>query len=453
MLLPFRSRTTASAALIKPEPITANPAGLESQQLAKQLQSDTAGLGLEAAQLRGVLEDTLAVADRQSTALSGLLDQLQQIGNSQQNIHHHTHDTLGAVSHARETVQSVGQEVTALTNALHAVAEAAQQITRIALQTRLVAFNASVEAKRAGEAGRGFSVVADAVKSLSTEVEVSSKTITATVAQLGDRIQSLAHDISRTPEQGHHNGFQAALRKVEDGVARINQSAEQSMKLSAGLRDQASDMALEVHATQGVLKQAMGRSETVLGVSEKLMDVIASCGVQTVDTPYIELAQQVAGRMADALEHALQTRLLSLQDLFDEAYKVCPGTEPPQYLTKFNDITDDAFPAIQEPALDALPGIVFCIGSDRQGYIPTHNRKYCNAQRPGDVIWNTANSRWRRIFNDRTGLASARNQRDFLIQTYRRDMGGGQFVMLKEVSAPIRVQGRHWGGVRLAYKF
>ena len=59
--------------------------------------------------------------------------------------------------------------------------------------------------------------------------------------------------------------------------------------------------------------------------------------------------------------------------------------------------------------------------------------------RLGDVVWNTA-GRWRRIFNDRTGLASARNRKPFLLQTYRHDMGGGQFVMLKEASAPIMVK-------------
>ena len=90
---------------------------------------------------------------------------------------------------------------------------------------------------------------------------------------------------------------------------------------------------------------------------------------------------------------------------------------------------------------------------DRNGYIPCHNQAYNHPQRAGDTAWNTAHCRNRRIFADRTGLASARNQRPFLLQTYRRDMGGGNYVVMKEVAAPITVAGRHWGGLRLAFKF
>ena len=96
--------------------------------------------------------------------------------------------------------------------------------------------------------------------------------------------------------------------------------------------------------------------------------------------------------------------------------------------------------------------VVFCIAVDRNGYVATHNNKYNHPQR-GDLAWDSANSRYRRIFNDRTGLASARNTRPFLLQTYRRDMGGGNFMVMKEAAAPITVNGRHWGGVRLAFKF
>jgi len=109
-------------------------------------------------------------------------------------------------------------------------------------------------------------------------------------------------------------------------------------------------------------------------------------------------------------------------------------------------------PAIQEPILERNPGITFAIAVDRNGYVATHNRKYNQPQRSGDVVWNTANSRYRRIFNDRTGLASARNERPFLLQTYRRDMGGGNFVLMKDVSSPIYVRGRHWGAFRVGFR-
>jgi methyl-accepting chemotaxis protein len=56
-------------------------------------------------------------------------------------------------------------------------------------------------------------------------------------------------------------------------------------------------------------------------------------------------------------------------------------------------------------------------------------------------------------FDDRTGLAAGRNRRPFLLQTYWRDMGSGHFIAAKEADAPIVVRGRHWGGLRLAYKF
>jgi hypothetical protein len=64
----------------------------------------------------------------------------------------------------------------------------------------------------------------------------------------------------------------------------------------------------------------------------------------------------------------------------------------------------------------------------------------------------TAIDRNRRMFNDRVGLASGRNTKPTLLQTYRRDMGGGTFALMKDASAPIVVRGRRWGGFRMGYK-
>jgi len=101
--------------------------------------------------------------------------------------------------------------------------------------------------------------------------------------------------------------------------------------------------------------------------------------------------------------------------------------------------------------LDFDPRIAFCAAVDRNGYLPTHNLKFSKPQGK-DTAWNNANCRNRRLFNDRTGLRAGRNTQTFLLQTYRRDMGGEQFILMKDLSAPILVKGRHWGGFRLGYR-
>ena len=83
---------------------------------------------------------------------------------------------------------------------------------------------------------------------------------------------------------------------------------------------------------------------------------------------------------------------------------------------------EQCYPPLLEPYLSRLDGVVFCIAVDRNRYIPMHNLEYSKPQR-GDPVWIAAHRRNRRIFNGRTGIASARNTRPFLLQTYRRDMG------------------------------
>ncbi|MBO6511310.1 MAG: chemotaxis protein, partial [Roseibium sp.] len=108
--------------------------------------------------------------------------------------------------------------------------------------------------------------------------------------------------------------------------------------------------------------------------------------------------------------------------------------------------------AIQEDILEATQGMAFCASVDRNGYLPVHNLIFSKPQKPDDPAWNTANCRNKRIFDDRAGLSAGRNTRNFLIQSYPRDMGGGNIVWMKEMDAPIIVNGMHWGGFRTAYK-
>lgn len=175
--------------------------------------------------------------------------------------------------------------------------------------------------------------------------------------------------------------------------------------------------------------------------------------IRAENKEFIDLAIEAANRIARVFEDAIAQNVIPHEQLFDNNYVPIPGTNPQQYRTRFLDFLDGVLPDIQEPLLARDPRLVFCIGIDRNGYIPVHNRVYSKPQRPDDPNWNIANARNRRIFDDRAGLASACVVRTYLLQTYARDMGNGVSVTLQDVAAAIRVNGKHWGGFLVAYKF
>ncbi|MEP4766791.1 MAG: methyl-accepting chemotaxis protein [Roseibium sp.] len=166
----------------------------------------------------------------------------------------------------------------------------------------------------------------------------------------------------------------------------------------------------------------------------------------------VERAKSGAERIAHSLEGLLSKRKLSMDDLFDTSYQPIPGTNPQQVSTRAVEALEATLPEIQEEILGNCKELAFCVAVDRNGYLPVHNTIYSKPQNPDDPVWNNANSRNRRIFDDRAGLSAGRNTRPFLIQSYARDMGGGNIVWMKEVDVPIMVRGRHWGGFRTAYK-
>ena len=439
----------ASSVAHAPEPAPRDDGA--ALNVVKRLSRSISTVGKDAAEVRGALEDTQRVVQAQGQAMQALAQQLQEIGQAQAAISAATSQSAAAVQRARTALGAVGGEVVGMAGTLAQVSEAAAEITKISLQTRLVAFNAAVEAKHAGEAGRGFAVVAEAVKALAGQVESSSKAIVSAIASLQERIDRFSTEL--TEDRSKPSAIHTAFHEVEADVQRIASSADQSGRQMGLLNERAQELEREVMQASHGLKVAFDGSDRFLRMSEELVEQIAESGVEVDDLPFIRMAQQAAAEIGELLEQALSAGQISQADLFDEQYRPIEGTSPQQHLTRFCALTDRLLPAVQEKMLGFSDKVVFCIAADRNGYIATHNRKYCQPQRPGDTVWNTANSRYRRIFNDRTGLASARNTRPFLLQTYRRDMGGGRFVVLKEVAAPITVAGRHWGGLRLAFNF
>jgi methyl-accepting chemotaxis protein len=362
-----------------------------------------------------------------------------------------------------DEVQSVGGGLGGLDGALGEVAAMSTRIGRIANQTNLLALNATIEAARAGERGRGFAVVASEVKALARAAAETSGGIDDTVERLAASVQELkganAHSATSAGQVGGGvSAISSAVEAFEQHLSAIERQVTDMAGAAASTRGECTQVLQQVEVvdrtaatTQAHVRAADGRITQVLQASEALMAFIATSGLRTADTPVIEAAVRTAAQVAQAFEQALAAGRITLEALFDEAYQPIAGTAPVQLLAAFTHFTDAVLPALQEPVLALDPRIVFCVAVDRNGYLPTHNLEVSKPQ-GSDPVWNAAHCRNRRVFADRTGLAAARSRVPFLLQTYRRDLGGGKTAVMKDVSAPVYVQGRHWGGLRIGFR-
>jgi methyl-accepting chemotaxis protein len=66
----------------------------------------------------------------------------------------------------------------------------------------------------------------------------------------------------------------------------------------------------------------------------------------------------------------------------------------------------------------------------------------------GNYDHDLVNNRTKRIFSDRTGKRCGESTKPFLLQTYKRDTG----EVMHDLSVPIYVAGKHWGGFRIGYR-
>jgi methyl-accepting chemotaxis protein len=414
-----------------------------------------AGLRQAAAGMSGTSEHIVTAA---KTARSVAHRALGEVEGSRAQLNHSLDDIKALVN----GVTGMESQLSGLRDALVRIGKVAQEINAIAKQTNLLALNATIEAARAGEAGRGFAVVAGEVKALANKTGEATADIDATLKYLNEQARLLLAESTESMAKAKAVGQGAsalgavietvgdAMVQVDQETGRIDEAATRIGETSRSFEHQIADMAGDVQLSSADLHSATERVIKLLGVSERLIGITAELDVETVDTPFIRHAQGAAAKISALFEDAIRDGRLTVESLFDATYQPIPGTNPQQVTAQFTDFADAVLPAIQEPMLSADPRVVFCVAVDRNGYLPTHNQKFSKPQ-GSDVAWNTANCRNRRMFNDRVGLAAGRNTRPFLLQTYRRDMGGGQYRMMKDVSAPITVAGRHWGGLRLAY--
>lgn len=153
-----------------------------------------------------------------------------------------------------------------------------------------------------------------------------------------------------------------------------------------------------------------------------------------------------ARQFGDVLDAAIDGGTLTVSDVFDRQYMPVKGYDfgaKPKYHTRYDSAIEAAVLVFEDKFLEH-GDFVFAVGVDVNGYLPVHNTRF---QKPltGDREKDLAGNRTKRIFDDPVGIAAAKNLEPSLLQVYARDTGETMW----DVSSPIFVKGKHWGGFRV----
>ena len=151
-------------------------------------------------------------------------------------------ESMAASGRVVAAVQSSSHTIEALNQATAKIGDITQVIREIADQTNLLALNAAIEAARAGEAGRGFAVVADEVRKLAERTANSTQDIALTVTEVRKVTESAISSMENAVNEVE-SGI-GMIRQSGDGLNRITTTSHEVTSMARGIADAAREQAV-----------------------------------------------------------------------------------------------------------------------------------------------------------------------------------------------------------------
>ncbi len=358
---------------------------------------------------------------------------------------------------AKETEQNA-EMMKKLGSSSDEIGQIVEVINEITNQTALLSLNAAIEAARAGEAGRGFAVVADEIRKLADKTAHSTEQIKSLITKNQDKTRDVINATLKsinTVEEG-----KTLIKTASDSLIEIAKSVSEANQMiedvAAAAEEQASSIDLmtervaqlaeDVNKTSKRINDIKDNAYKISKTSEELFGFMVKFKTGSYIDKVYSILLDIKKDIENTFVEGVKNGAITSSALWDRNYVPIPNTNPTKYETKFTDFMKKYIQPIEDKYLSVDNNFKFIVLVDNNGYLPAHNSIY-DKPLTGDYEKDLVGNRSKRIFDDPTGIAAARNTNPVLLQTYMRDTG----VVMNDISVPIYFENKHWGGLRIGF--
>ncbi|MDD5248242.1 MAG: methyl-accepting chemotaxis protein [Rhodocyclaceae bacterium] len=366
---------------------------------------------------------------------------------------HEMQDISARINTVGEKVLRFNHTVEDLSRRSESVNQFASLIREVADQTNLLALNAAIEAARAGEAGRGFAVVADEVRKLAERVNTATAEITGNVAAMLTQVRNTRAENDEINVDVQHTravvGRSAGQFQVM--VGDFERTGEQLLHIAAAMEElsatnsQVHDNVNRIHELSGEVAKHMVESEQrTSALSESTESVQELISRFTIGRGAFDAVVSRTRQFRDQIQGALAEMAKGGSDIFDKRYQPFGNNKPQKYRVAWGEEFARRCQPLLENCFNSIAGCAYAVGVNTDGYLSCHNLKFSKpltGNEAADLVGNRCN----RKFENSGELRAARNTQPMLLRTYLRDTG----EILCDIAMPIQIDGRLWGNVRV----
>ena len=247
-------------------------------RLSEAIEQISDGVTKQASEFQKITEKTANLSNSiQETSAAS--ENIQHVSEATKNLSHHGLQAVEVLkSKSLETqrnIQTVGERIDSLNNMAKQIENIVATIKEIADQTNLLALNAAIEAARAGDAGKGFTIVAEEVTKLADQTANSTNKISKIINQILSEINKVVTAMENTKEIAAKQG-QAVIsteKAFHEIAASIDAIAEKIAQETENLKSMDENKDQILYAMQTIAAVSVEEAASLQQVSASVVDV------------------------------------------------------------------------------------------------------------------------------------------------------------------------------------